>query len=200
MIKSILKPCITGIILCLSVSLFAQKPNNLQDIILQDISNRFQVSIPGALNKTIKQTAIFNVAIIPMDLIGRMKLQWHDNKEQLSNESEVEFENDMLNCVSGKDWKDKLGYFTKIMKRKRYCERIGYLDAEMGGKYFELHYCSFVKDNKLVIIEYGMKFSDCSMNDSAKEKKNCEIEKNNRQNFMDFGIAEMVVQMKIVKN
>ena len=194
MTKSILKPFVTGAILLLSFSIFAQKPNDFQDIILKDISNRFQVTIPGALNKTIKQTEVFNVAIVPMDLIGITKLPWHENKEQLSNESEVEFENNMLNCVSGKDSK-----FVKIIKRKQYCERIGYSDAAMG-KYFELHFCSFVKENKLVIIEYAMIFSNCSMKNSAKEKKMCELEKNKKQKLIDIGIAEIAFQMKIVKN
>ena len=193
MTKSNLKPFITGAILLLSFSIFAQKPNNFQDIILKDISNRFQVTIPGALNKTIKQTEVFNIAIVPMDLIGALKLPWQDNKEQLSNENEVEFENNMLNCVSGKDWK-----FVKIIRRKQYCERIGYSDAAMG-KYFELHYCSFVKENKLVIIEYGMKFSTCTNEKSVKENKRCELEKNKKQKFIDIGIAEIIFQMKIVK-
>jgi hypothetical protein len=193
MTKSNLKPFVTGAILLLSFSIFAQKPNDFQDIILKDISNRFQVTIPGALNKTIKQTEVFNIAIVPMDLIGALKLPWQDNKEQLSNESEVEFENNMLNCVSGKDWK-----FVKIIKRKQYCERIGYSDAAMG-KYFEFHYCSFLKENKLVIIEYGMKCSTCSNENSVKENKRCELEKNKKQKFIDIGIAEIIFQMKIVK-
>jgi hypothetical protein len=54
MIKSIVKPFVTGVILLLSYSLFAQKTDNLKDIIFKDISNRFQVAIPGALNKTIR--------------------------------------------------------------------------------------------------------------------------------------------------
>lgn len=193
MTKSIVKPFVTGVILLLSFTLFAQKPNNLQDINLKDISNRFQVLIPGALNQTIGQTEVFNVAIIPIDLIGTLKLPWQDNKEQLSNESEVEFENNMLNCVSGKDWK-----FVKIIKRKQYCERIGYSDAAMG-KYFELHYCSFLKENKLVIIEYGMKCSTCSNENSVKENQRCELEKNKKQKNIDMGIAEIIFQMKIVK-
>jgi len=194
MTKSIVKPFVTGVILLLSFTLFAQKPNNLQDINLKDISNRFQVLIPGALNQTIGQTEVFNIAIIPIDLIGTLKLPWQDNKEQLSNESEVEFENNMLNCVSGKDWK-----FVKIIKRKQYCERIGYSDAAMG-KYFELHYCSFLKENKLVIIEYGMKCSTCSNENSVKENQRCELEKNKKQKNIDLGIAEIIFQMKIAKN
>ena len=194
MTKSIVKPFVTGVILLLSFTLFAQKPYNLQDINLKDISNRFQVLIPGALNQTIGQTEVFNIAIIPIDLIGTLKLPWQDNKEQLSNESEVEFENNMLNCVSGKDWK-----FVKIIKRKQYCERIGYSDAAMG-KYFELHYCSFLKENKLVIIEYGMKCSTCSNENSVKENQRCELEKNKKQKNIDLGIAEIIFQMKIAKN
>nr|WP_299415607.1 hypothetical protein [uncultured Emticicia sp.] len=166
----------------------------MQDINLKDISNRFQVLIPGALNQTIGQTEVFNIAIIPIDLIGTLKLPWQDNKEQLSNESEVEFENNMLNCVSGKDWK-----FVKIIKRKQYCERIGYSDAAMG-KYFELHYCSFLKENKLVIFEYGMKCSTCSNENSVKENQRCELEKNKKQKNIDLGIAEIIFQMKIAKN
>jgi hypothetical protein len=54
MTKSIVKLFVTGVILLLYFSLFAQKPDNLKDIILKDISNRFQVTIPGALNKTIR--------------------------------------------------------------------------------------------------------------------------------------------------
>jgi hypothetical protein len=194
MTKSIVKPFVTGVILLLSFTLFAQKPYNLQDINLKDISNRFQVLIPGALNQTIGQTEVFNIAIIPIDLIGTLKLPWQDNKEQLSNESEVEFENNMLNCVSGKDWK-----FVKIIKRKQYCERIGYSDAAMG-KYFEFHYCSFLKENKLVIIEYGMKCSTCSNENSVKENQRCELEKNKKQKNIDLGIAEIIFQMKIAKN
>lgn len=194
MTKSIVKPFVTGVILLLSFTLFAQKPYDLQDINLKDISNRFQVLIPGALNQTIGQTEVFNIAIIPIDLIGTLKLPWQDNKEQLSNESEVEFENNMLNCVSGKDWK-----FVKIIKRKQYCERIGYSDAAMG-KYFELHYCSFLKENKLVIIEYGMKCSTCSNENSVKENQRCELEKNKKQKNIDLGIAEIIFQMKIAKN
>lgn len=194
-----LKTLLTGVNLILSFSFFAQKPNDLQDIILKDISNRFQVAIPGELNQTIKQTEVFNVAIIPMDLIGTIKLPWHDNKEQLSNETEFEFENDMLNCRSGKDWKDNRGILIKIIRRKEYCERIGYRDAAMQ-KYFELHYCSFVKDSKLIIIEYGMKFSNCSNGESVKENKMCELEKIKKQKLVDSGIAKIIVQMKITTN
>ena len=194
MTKSMIKPFVIGVSLILSFSLFGQTSNNLENIILDDISNRFQVTIPGEFNKTIKQTEVFKVAIIPIDLIGTIKLPWHDNKEQLSSESEVEFENNMLNCVSGKDWK-----FVKISRRKQYCERIGYSDAAMG-KYFELHYCSFVKENKLVIIEYGMKFSTCTNEKSVKENKRCELEKNKKQKFIDIGITDIIFRMKIVKN
>ena len=56
-----------------------------------------------------------------MDLIGTIKLNWHNDKEQFTNESEVEFENNMLNYVSEKDRKDKNDNLIKIIKRMRYC-------------------------------------------------------------------------------
>ena len=68
------------------------------------------------------------------------------------------------------------------------------------GKYFELHYYSFVKKNKLIIIEYGIKFSTCTNEKSVKENKRCELEKNKKQKFIDIGITDIIFRMKIVKN
>jgi len=67
------------------------------------------------------------------------------------------------------------------------------------GKYFELHYYSFVKKNKLIIIVYGIKFSTYTNEKSEKENIRCELEKNKKQKNIDMGIAEIIFQMKIVK-
>lgn len=200
MIKSILSKLLAVILLSYTVSLWAQTPKSKKEVILDtiftDLSSRYQIMIPGELSQTIKKTNLFNIAIVPLGLIGKVEISWDSDKKQLSHESETEFETNMLNCLLGKDKKDKNGNPVKLIKRQQYCERVGYQDAAMG-KYSELHYCSFVKEGKLVVIEYSLINSNCGNGRNRKEAKLCEAQKSKFQQTVNNGIAKIVNQIKI---
>lgn len=68
----------------------------------------------------------FRVAIIPLELIGKIKISWNDNQQQMTKETELEFETDLLSCSQGKEGED-----VETKKRKTYCWRSGYGDAAM---------------------------------------------------------------------
>jgi hypothetical protein len=111
----------------------------------------------------------FSVAVIPTDSLGMKKIGWSETKEQLTQETEKEFETELLRCRNGKD-KNGNAHATTV-KRKLYCERVGYGEGAMGS-FYEIHYYGFVKNKKLVIIEIVARFTNC-LNYEASEIPNC---------------------------
>ena len=165
------------------------------DTSFNDLSNRFKVTIPAFPDTTLSAVEGLSVAVIPVDAIGAVKIPWSDNQQQLSKETEKEFETELLECKDGKDKNDETGAVTKM--KKGYCERTGYGDAGMGH-FGVIYYCSFKKDNNLVVIEMMTYWSNCATGYETKsEIKACEAERDKQEKAIDSYVESLVASLKI---
>ncbi len=137
------------------------------DTLFNDLSNRFKVITRAFPDSTVPGYKFLQVAIIPIDSIGAVTIPWNDNQHQLTKETEKEFETELMQCKDGKDTADGVAQ-TKM--KNGYCERTGYSDAAMGH-YALVYYCSFVKENNLVVVELMTTWSSCGLVMKRKPKE-----------------------------
>lgn len=165
------------------------------DTSFADLSKRFMVTISSYPDTTMPNIEALNVAVIPLDSIAAVKIPWNDNQKQMTKETEKEFETELLECKDGKDKNGEAGAETKM--KKGYCERTGYGDAGMGHVGYP-YFCSFKKDNNLVVIEVMTYWSACTTGyETKKEMKECEDEKAKAMKQLDDYIAGLVATLKV---
>ena len=164
------------------------------DTLFNDLSNRFKV-ITAAFpdDSSVPGVESINVAVIPVDSIGTVKIPWNDNQQQLTKETEKEFETELMQCKNGKDTTDDVAE-TKM--KKGYCERTGYSDASMG--HFALvYYCSFVKENNLVVVELMTNWSSCGAGYETKaERKACETGREKDMKTLDMYMEKFISSLR----
>lgn len=165
------------------------------DTSFTDLSGRFRVTIPSYPDSTLPNIQGLNVAVIPVDSIGAVKIPWNDNQQQLTKETEKEFETELLQCIGGKDKTGEASAETKI--KNGYCERTGYGDAAMGQAGYN-YYCALKKDNNLVIIEMMTLWPSCTTGfQTEKERKACRAEQDKAEKSIEDFIGKTVAALKV---
>jgi hypothetical protein len=165
----------------------------LVDTSFLDLTGRFRVSIPAYADTSIQNLTGLNVAVIPLDSLGTMKIAWNEYKQEVTKETEKEFETSLLECKNGKDKAIDAGVIT--VKKNGYCERTGYNDYAMGSV-GTLYYCSYTKENNLVIIELFTRWSACGAGyETEAERKACETEKEAQKKKLDEFVENLVSKL-----
>ena len=136
------------------------------------------------------------IAVIPLNAIGKNKIDWCDSKTQMTKETEKEFETELLKCTDGKD--KTVEDLATTSKKLLYCERVGYGEGAAGSLY-EIHYCSFVKDKMLIVIEFTARWVNCDMFEDARGKKRCAAKKLRLITAIDRMVVNIVKTIKIKK-
>ena len=169
---------------------------NPGDTTINDLSNRFKVTIPTLQVNLSAFIDKINVAVIPLNSLGKVDIPWDDNQKQVTKETEKEFETNLLKCINGKDSGSDAGVIIK--KKKSYCERTGYGDAAMGH-YSELCYAGFTKENKLIIVELHTRWSTCMNLAGKSRRKKCEADQALARQRIELMFENLVRKIKVMK-
>lgn len=163
------------IAICLNMAAFSQTKT------IQDLTEKYKVSIPSIPSGLKNYTKDVHVAVIPITEIGKTTIHWNESQSAATQETENEFETDLYKCASGKD-----SAVATTKKKPRYCLRIGYEEGAMGHTLI-VYYAGIVKGDKLINIELPTSWVQClNYGDNPAIKKCQQNEKNAKRKIEQY--------------
>ena len=169
------------IFLSSTISAFGSK--KADDTTFIDLTSSYRVEMKYAPKNKID----YRVAIIPRDSIGKKNIKW--DFAGYPNESEMEFENEMLQC--SKEQPEDNG---NTIKTKKYCER--QYNTAGAGSWWILYYYSFIRKNELVIATFNSNWHHCEYSDDYAIRKECKKETKEQQRVIKKFVNKLMPTIK----
>jgi len=142
----------------------SQKGKTTADTSFKDITGNYKITTPILFDPH-DDVGEFQVAIIPIESIGKKYINWsanvtpwsdcNANAKPFPQKDEIKFEKELLMCDSCVNTR-----WFKQRKEKTYCRRRGYGDHAAGSTY-EVNYISFTKADHLIILAFFIRYSNC---------------------------------------
>lgn len=184
-----------------AISLLTGYTQTSPDTTFKDVTGAYKVVTPTLSNPHKYNIRFFQVAVIPLDSVGKKHIDWGENvkpyqycwskNENPFTQKDVdEFESEFLTCKQSKDTS-----CMKTIKRKTYCRKRAWSDGSPGWAY-ELNYVGFTKAKKLIIVPFVIGWEKCGNYDYPEK---CEEAKKREAIIIDMFIDKMVKEISIHK-